>query len=398
MFNTSEEIIADIKAGKIIVLVDDEDRENEGDLICAAEFATPENINFMAIYAKGLICMPMDRTLTEKLVLTPMVDRNTDNHGTAFTVAIDHVETTTGISAFERSLTVMKAVEDDAKPEDFRRPGHIFPLKAVDNGVLARNGHTEATVDLARLAGLKPAGLCCEIMADDGTMMRTAELITFAKEHDLKIGTIADLIAYRKENEQLYKREGQVKLPTKYGEFDIYTYVSKIDADEHHVALVMGDVTTEEPVLVRVHSECLTGDVFGSKRCDCGQQLDAAMKQIAEAGRGVLVYLRQEGRGIGLVNKIHAYALQDQGYDTVDANLMLGFPSDLREYYMADEMLQDLGVKEIRLLTNNPLKIEGLKKHGLKVIKRIPIQLEIFGETQRYMETKKQKMGHYLDL
>jgi len=398
MFNTTEEIVADIKAGKIIVLVDDEDRENEGDLICAAEFATPENINFMAIYAKGLICMPMDRTLTEKLVLTPMVYRNTDNHGTAFTVAIDHVETTTGISAFERSLTVMKAVEDDAKPEDFRRPGHIFPLKAVDNGVLVRNGHTEATVDLARLAGLKPAGLCCEIMADDGTMMRTDELIVFAKEHDLKIGTIADLIAYRKETEQLYKREGKAKLPTKYGEFDIYTYVSNIDADEHHVALVMGDVTTDEPVLVRVHSECLTGDVFGSKRCDCGQQLDAAMKQIAEEGRGVLVYLRQEGRGIGLVNKIHAYALQDQGYDTVEANLQLGFPDDLREYHMADEMLQDLGVKAIRLLTNNPLKIEGLKKHGLKITERIPIQLEIFDETQRYMETKKQKMGHYLDL
>ncbi len=397
MFNTPEEIIADIKAGKIIVLLDDQDRENEGDLVCAAEFATPENINFMAIYAKGLICMPMDRTLTEKLVLTPMVDRNTDNHGTAFTVAIDHVDTTTGISAFERSLTVLKAVADDAKPEDFRRPGHIFPLKAVDHGVLVRNGHTEATVDLARLAGLKPAGLCCEIMADDGTMMRTPELIAFAKTHDLKIGTIADLITYRKETETLYKRDGKAKLPTKYGDFDIYTYVSTIE-DEHHVALVMGDVTTSEPVLVRIHSECLTGDVFGSKRCDCGQQLDAAMKQVAAEGRGVLVYLRQEGRGIGLVNKIHAYELQDQGYDTVEANLMLGFPSDLREYYMADEMLQDLGVKEIRLLTNNPLKIEGLKKHGIKITERIPIQLEVFDETQRYMETKKQKMGHYLNL
>lgn len=396
MFNTIEELLADLRAGKNILLVDDEDRENEGDIICAAEFATTANVNFMASYAKGLICMPMTKSYTKKLGLPQMSLDSTDNHGTAFTISVDHVETTTGISAVERSLTAMRLVSDDAKPEDFRRPGHMFPLEAVDGGVLVRNGHTEATVDLMRLAGLQPAGLCCEIMSEDGTMARRNELLDLAKEHKLKIGTIADLIEYRKTKEQIIFRQSKSLLPTKYGDFEIYSYEHVITG-EHHVALVMGDVSDGKPVLCRIHSECLTGDVFGSKKCDCGQQLDAAMKHIADEGRGVLVYMRQEGRGIGLVNKLRAYALQDQGYDTIEANLALGFPADMREYYESKQIFDDLGVSQLRLMTNNPLKVESMKKYGLDIVERIALQMEAYKEDEAYLKTKQEKMKHYLN-
>ncbi|WP_300758494.1 bifunctional 3,4-dihydroxy-2-butanone-4-phosphate synthase/GTP cyclohydrolase II [uncultured Brachyspira sp.] len=396
IYSTIDEALEDLRNGKIIVVSDDEDRENEGDLICAAEFATTENINFMATYAKGLICMPMSKEITNKLNLNQMVTKNTDNHETAFTVSIDHVETTTGISAVERSITALKVVDDSSRPEDFRRPGHMFPLLAKDGGVLVRMGHTEATVDLMRLAGLKECGLCCEIMRDDGDMMRRDDLIDFAKKHNLKMITVSDLIDYRKKNEDLMELYAKAKMPTKYGEFEILTFVNKI-TKEHHVVLTMGDISSGEDVLCRVHSECLTGDALGSKRCDCGEQYDYAMRKIASKGRGIMVYMRQEGRGIGLVNKLRAYELQDSGLDTVDANIALGFRDDMREYYEAYQMLKNLGIKSIKIMTNNPDKIKYLNNYGLEIKDRVPIQIEASEYDAFYLKTKKERMGHILD-
>ena len=396
IYNTIEEALEDLKKGKIIIVTDDEDRENEGDLICAAEFATTENINFMATYAKGLICMPMSKEITEKLSLNQMVQKNTDNHETAFTVSIDHIETTTGISAIERSITALKVVDDNSKPEDFRRPGHMFPLLSKDGGVLTRKGHTEATVDLMRLAGLKECGLCCEIMKDNGDMMRRDDLIEFSKKHNLKIITVADLIFYRKKNEDLMELYASAKMPTRYGDFTIFTFVNKITKN-HHIVLTKGDIENGEDILCRIHSECLTGDALGSKRCDCGEQYDFAMRKIAEEGSGIMVYMRQEGRGIGLVNKLRAYQLQDTGLDTVDANLVLGFKEDMREYYEAYQMLKNLGIKSVRLMTNNPEKIKHLTNYGLKINERIPIQIEASEYDAFYLETKKNKMGHLLN-
>ena len=394
-FNTVEECLEALKRGEIVLVTDDADRENEGDCICAAEFATPENVNFMAKYARGLICMPMSGAWCKKLDLPQMVAKNTDNHETAFTVSIDSVRTTTGISALERSMTALDCIRDGVKPSDFRRPGHMFPLQAREGGVLKRAGHTEATVDLCRLAGLKEVGLCCEIMKDDGSMARLGDVKAFAKEHGLKMMTIASLIAYRRRFDKLVEKIEEVDLPTAWGHFRLRMYRSRVTNLEH-LALVKGDISGEESVLVRVHSECFTGDVLGSERCDCGPQLHKAMEMIEKEGRGAVLYMRQEGRGIGLANKLHAYKKQEEGLDTVEANVALGFAPDLRDYGEGAQILVDLGIRRVRLLTNNPCKIKALDGYGIEIAQRVPIVIAPNEFDRRYLDTKKTKMGHLI--
>ncbi|MFT8347925.1 bifunctional 3,4-dihydroxy-2-butanone-4-phosphate synthase/GTP cyclohydrolase II [Clostridium saccharoperbutylacetonicum] len=395
-FNSIEEGIKDIQEGKMVIIVDDEGRENEGDLVIPAEMVTGENINFMIKYARGLVCAPVDEEIAVKLCLNPMVEKNTDNHETAFTVAVDHKDTTTGISAFERAYTINKLVDSNER-DSFRRPGHVFPLIAKRDGVLERRGHTEAAVDLAKLAGFKGAAAICEIINDNGTMARRDDLIGFAKEHSLKILTIEDLINYRKQDNFSVTKEAEAYLPTEYGDFKILAFSEK-NSSKCHLALIKGDITTDEPVLTRVHSECLTGDALGSRKCDCGEQYAAAMEMIENEGRGILLYMRQEGRGIGLLNKIKAYHLQDTGLDTVDANLALGFKEDMRDYKVSADMLKILGISNIRLITNNPAKIKDLEKNHINVVERISIEMPINKNDEFYLRTKKERMNHLINL